>query len=163
MRPFCGQFEICVCCCYIQRPSIDQSCCNADLQRDRCRYFPPKVHWKERRRDKMMRVILETSPTLTPDITPPVLSLSLLGSLKCHTEHFSSFLSLEVQNSLGGSRYPTQHTAHIRTCQRTCISFIEFYISLHSDEMSRWFPIMFVLQQHFSRLKIKSRRKRNDK
>ena len=30
----------------------------------------------------MMRVILETSPTLTPAITPPLLSLSLLGSLK---------------------------------------------------------------------------------
>ena len=148
MRPFCGQFEICVCCCqYIQRPSIDQSCCNADLQRDRCRYFPPKVHWKERRRDKMMRVILETSPTLTPDITPPVLSLSLLGSLKCHTEHFSSFLSFQKFRTL--SELADIPPAHIRTCQRTCISFIEFYISLHSDEMSRWFPIMFVLQQHF--------------
>ena len=43
--------------------------------------MPGKVQ-REERRDKIMRVIVETSPPVTPDITPPLRSRSLLGSLK---------------------------------------------------------------------------------
>ena len=45
------------------------------------------------RGDKMMRVILETSPSppVTPDITPPLISRSLLGNLKYQELTFLSF------------------------------------------------------------------------
>ena len=117
----------------------------------------------------MMRVILETSPTLTPAITPPLLSLSLLGSLKYQIDfpsckennNIDKFVIVQrLELLLGSCRYTTQNAKHVsdfltrkNLSKNLHLIYYSFSFFLHFDEMSGWFPIMFVFHQHFCRLK----------